>query len=190
MTHPEIIERLRRIGWRGDTLPAEGRQLARVVAQHRAGYELHDGEHLFGAQPAGHFLKRNLDPADRPSVGDFVEIESGKPPHIVQVQPRRTVLSRAAAGERYERQIIATNIDYVLVLTGLDGDFNPARIERYLSLTEGSGAQPVVLLSKLDTRDDAAAVLAALRERLPQGTPIHAINGKDPASIEDRKSVV
>ena len=183
MTEADIIERLRRIGWRGDTLPAAGRRLARVVAQHRAGYELHDGETLFGAQPAGHYLKRNMDPAERPAVGDFVEIEAGKPPHIVAVQPRRTVLSRAAAGERYERQIIATNIDYVLVLTGLDGDFNPARIERYLSLTEGSGAQPVVLLSKLDTRDDADELLAALRARLPEGTPIHAINGKDPANV-------
>lgn len=183
MTDFESIERLRRIGWRGETLPADGHRLARVVAQHRAGYELHDGENLFGAQPAGHFLKRGLDPAERPAVGDFVEIEEGKPPHIVKVLPRRTLLSRAAAGERYERQLIAANIDYVLVLTGLDGDFNPARIERYLSLTEGSGAQPVVLLSKLDTRDDAAEMIEALRSRLPAGTPVHPINGKDPASV-------
>jgi ribosome biogenesis GTPase len=183
MSDVETIERLRRIGWRGDTLPADGRRLARVVAQHRAGYELHDGETIFGAQPDGRFLKRGLDSTERPVVGDFVEIESGKPPHIVSISPRRTMLSRAAAGERYERQLIATNIDYVLVLTGLDGDFNPARIERYLSLTEDSGAQPVVLLSKLDTRDDAAEQIAALRARLPDSTPIHALNGKDDASV-------
>ncbi|GAB2588084.1 ribosome small subunit-dependent GTPase A [Dyella jejuensis] len=183
MTDAQSIEQLRHIGWRGQALPADGRRLARVVAQHRAGYELHDGEQVFGAQPAGHFLKRGLDPAERPAVGDFVEIEPGKPPHIVIVQPRRTVLSRAAAGERYERQVIAANIDYVLVLTGLDGDFSPARIERYLSLTEGSGAQPVVVLSKLDQRAEAAERTAELRARLPAGTPIHAINGKDPASV-------
>ena len=185
MSDAQTIEQLRHIGWRGLALPGEGRRLARVVAQHRAGYELHDGSQIFGAQPAGHFLKRGLDPAERPSVGDFVEIEPGKPPHIVTVQPRRTVLSRAAAGERYERQVIATNIDYVLVLTGLDGDFNPARIERYLSLTEGSGAQPVVILSKLDQREDAAERIAELRARLPADTPIHAINGKDPATVEE-----
>ncbi|EIM03743.1 ribosome small subunit-dependent GTPase A [Rhodanobacter denitrificans] len=183
MSEPEPIERLRRIGWRGDALPGAGLRLARVVAQHRAGYELHDGETLFSAQPDGHFLKRGLDPAARPVVGDFVELAPGRPPHIVKVLARRTVLSRAAAGERYERQLIATNIDYVLVLTGLDGDFNPARIERYLSLTEGSGAQPVVLLSKLDTREDAAAQIDALRARLPAGTPVHALNSKDPASV-------
>lgn len=183
MDHADTLERLRRIGWRSDTLSSEGLRLARVVAQHRAGYELHDGETSFAAQPDGRFLKRGLDPAERPVVGDFVEVQAGKPPHIINVLPRRTVLSRAAAGERYERQLIATNIDYVLVLTGLDGDFNPARIERYLSLTEGSGAQPVVLLSKLDTRSDAAEQIEALRQRLPDSTPVHAMNGKDPASV-------
>ncbi len=183
MSDAESIERLRRIGWRGEALPAAGLTLARVVAQHRAGYELHDGQTLFGAQPDGHFLKRGIDPGERPAVGDFVEVAAGTPPHIVSVSPRRTALTRAAAGERYERQLIATNIDYVLVLTGLDGDFNPARIERYLSLTEDSGAQPVVLLSKLDLLADAVARVDALRARLPAGTPIHALNGKDPASV-------
>jgi ribosome biogenesis GTPase len=182
MSNAETIERLRHIGWRGEVLPAEGLRLARVVAQHRAGYELHDGQVLFGAQPDGHFLKRGIDPAARPVVGDFVEVAAGKPPHILSVAPRRSVLSRAAAGERYERQLIATNIDYVLVLTGLDGDFNPARIERYLSLSEDSGAQSVVLLSKLDKCEDAAARIAALRERLPDATPIHALNCKDASS--------
>ncbi|MDO1527554.1 ribosome small subunit-dependent GTPase A [Fulvimonas sp. R45] len=183
MTDAQTLERLRRIGWRGEQLPAAGLRVARVAAQHRAGYELHDGEQSFGAQPAGHFLKRGLDPSERPAVGDFVEVETGHPPHIVRVLPRRTMLLRAAAGERYERQLIAANIDYVLVLTGLDGDFNPARIERYLSLTEDSGAQPVVVLSKLDVHADAAGRIDALRARLPGGTPVHAVNGKDPASV-------
>ena len=182
MSDAETIERLRRIGWRGEALPATGRRLARVVAQHRTGYELHDGEQSFGAQPAGHFLKRSLDPGERPAVGDFVEIEPGQPPHIVTVLPRRTVLTRAAAGERYARQVIATNIDCVLVLTGLDGDYSPARIERYLSLIEDSGARPVVLLSKTDLHADAEERIAELRARLAQGTVIHAINGKDAAS--------
>ncbi|MGH8234881.1 MAG: ribosome small subunit-dependent GTPase A, partial [Rhodanobacteraceae bacterium] len=123
---------LQRIGWRDDVpTTSSSLRLARVSAQHRAGYELHDGERIFNAQPAPKFLKRDLDPADRPAVGDFVLVETGTPSHIVEVLPRRSVLARAAAGERYARQIIATNIDIVFVLTGLDGDFNPARIERY-----------------------------------------------------------
>lgn len=182
MSDAELIAKLRQIGWRGDALPESGFSVARVVVQHRAGYELHDGQTVFGAQPDGRFLKRGFDPALRPVVGDFVEVEKGAPPHIRSVLPRRTTLSRAGAGERYQRQIIASNIDYVFVLTGLDEDFNPARIERYLSLTEGSGAKPVVLLSKADAGNDVVSRIASLRDRLPADTPILAINGKDPAS--------
>lgn len=177
---------VQRIGWQGQIppLPA-GHSLARVSAQHRAGYEVHDGERAFNAQPAPRFLKRNLDPAERPAVGDFVVIETGSPPRIVDVLPRRGVLARAAAGDRYARQIIATNIDTVFVLTGLDGDFNPARIERYLALIEGSGARAVVVLTKRDQVDAAQtdAAIAALHKRLPADTPVAAINGKDADSV-------
>lgn len=177
---------LPRIGWRGEVPPlAATQRLARVSAQHRAGYEVHDGERAFNAQPAPRYLKRNLEPAERPAVGDFVIVEAGTPPHIINVLPRRCVLTRAAAGERYARQIIATNIDTVFVLTGLDGDFNPARIERYLALIEATGAHAVVVLTKCDTREaaDVDTALADVRERLPDGTSVVAINGKDPASV-------
>jgi ribosome biogenesis GTPase len=177
---------LRRIGWRGELPPATDRlRLARVSAQHRAGYEVDDGDCTFNVQPAPKFLKRNLDPAARPAVGDFVLVEAGAPPHIAEVLPRRSVLTRAAAGERYARQVIAANIDIVLVLTGLGGDFNPARIERYLALVETSGAHAAVVLTKRDQMDaaDIEQAIATLRTRLRIGTPIHAINGKDSDSV-------
>jgi ribosome biogenesis GTPase len=175
------IEALRRIGWR-DAAPSA--RVVRVVAQHRAGYEVHDGREVFAAQPDGRFLKRRIDPAERPAVGDFVTLDDGEPPTIERILPRRSTLTRAAAGERYARQLIATNVDYVLVLTGLDGDYNPRRIERYLLLIEGSGAQPVVLLTKADCFADADEKSRALRERLPGDTPVHAINAKAPASVD------
>ena len=174
-----------RIGWRGP-LPTlgEGRTLARVSAQHRAGYELHDGAREFNAQPAPHFLKRSLDPEQRPAVGDFVVVAPGSPPHILEILPRRGALTRAAAGERYARQLIATNVDVVLVLMGLDEDFNPARAERYLALIEGSQAQPVIVLTKADKVEPERVqeALAEIVARLPAGTPLHAINGKDAGS--------
>lgn len=184
MSDPSDLTRLRHIGWREPALPDDPRRLARVVAQHRAGYEVHDGSVAFNAQPAGPFLKRGLDPSVRPAVGDFVFLDHASHPVIEAVLPRRSVLTRAAAGERYERQIIATNVDYVLVLTGLDGDFNPSRIERYLTLVEGSGAHPVVLLGKADTDVDVPAAIAALEARLPADAAVHAINAKDPATAD------
>ncbi|MDR3386646.1 MAG: ribosome small subunit-dependent GTPase A [Rudaea sp.] len=179
--------RLQAIGWRANTaaivVPPE-RRLARVIAQHRNGYRLHDGVNEFGAQPAPRFLRRSADAESRPAVGDFVLVAAGAPPSIEQVLPRRTVLSRAAAGERHVRQLIATNIDTVFVLMGLDGDFNPRRIERYIVLIQGSGALPVVVLTKIDKVDAAtsAQAVAELRAALP-GIELHAVNAKDSASI-------
>ena len=171
---------LQEIGWQGD-LPS--RPLARVVAQHRSGYEIHDGQDVQPAQPAGPFLKPGLEPEQRPAVGDFVFFLPGKPAEIEAIVPRRTTLVRAAAGERYQRQLIATNIDTVMVMTGLDGDFNPQRIERYLLLVAGSGVQSVVLLTKADTCADVPARVAALRQRLPDNTPVLAINAKSADSL-------
>ena len=92
----------------------------------------------FNAQPAPRFLKRDLDPAERPAVGDFVLVSPGTPPHDRKRAAAPHAAERAAAGESHQRQIIAANIDYVFVLNGLDGDFNPARIERYLCCSKAA----------------------------------------------------
>ncbi len=178
---------LARIGWCGElpSIPADppGLRIARVIAQHRAGYELHDGDQAFNAQPAPPFIKPGIDPSSRPAVGDFVLVTSAKPPSIERILPRRSELARAAAGERHLRQLIATNIDTVMVICGLDGDFNPARIERYLMLIEGSGASAVVALTKADISDDVETTINDLRKRVPASVPIHAINAKSASSI-------
>ncbi len=184
----EYERRLRQIGWRVGSAPVEvptGQRVARVIAQHRNGYRLHDGAAEFGAQPAPRFLHRRSDPSARPAVGDFVLVTVAATPVIEQVLPRRTVLSRAAAGERHQRQIIATNIDTVFVLMGLDGDFNPRRVERYLVLIEGSGAIAVVVLTKVDKVDNATSMqaVAELRAALPATVELLAINAKDRASV-------
>jgi ribosome biogenesis GTPase len=178
---------LRAIGWRapGASIAlGAGQRVARVIAQHRNGYRLHDGETEFPAQPAPHFLRRSTPHEERPGVGDFVVASDANHVIIEQVLPRRTLLSRAAAGERHQRQLIAANIDSVFVLMGLDGDFNARRIERYLLLIEGSGAKPVIVLTKFDKVENAAST--AMREELVAAVPdveTHAINAKDPASV-------
>lgn len=185
----DIEKGLDAIGWRAGTpLPQSvqpGWRIARVIAQHRNGYRVYDGMDELVARPAPRFLRRSADPAERPAVGDFALIDRADPAVIHELLPRRTVLARAAAGERYQRQIIATNIDAVFVLMGLDGDFNPRRIERYLALIQGSGAVPVIVLTKADKVDDAAkyTMFGELRALLPEHVDVQAINAKDAASL-------
>jgi len=185
---PDALTHLLAIGWPDDaaaraTLDAlpEGR-LARVSAQHRSGYTVATAaDHEFSAQALAAWMRPRFPAEDRAVVGDWVLLEPGTN-QIVALLPRRTLLKRAAAGEAYKQQPIAANIDTVLVVSGLDMDFNPRRLERYLVLVRASGAEPVLVLTKNDLHPDTdvAALLAGISA---QGVAIHRVNAKDPASV-------
>ncbi|MCC7248030.1 MAG: ribosome small subunit-dependent GTPase A, partial [Lysobacter sp.] len=107
---------------------------------------------------------------------------------IVALLPRRSAIKRAAAGEHYHQQIIAANVDTVFVVCGLDADFNPRRIERYLLLIRGAAGddapEAVVVLTKADKDgSDAAAAIASLSGLAAQGIAVCALNAKDPTDV-------
>ena len=163
---------------------------ARISEQHRSGYLVaetvdasHRAESLPEWQRAGSYRKGEITPESRPAVGDWVLIEGEAPNslRIVALLPRFSAIKRGAAGEHYKQQVIAANIDTVFVVSGLDADFNPRRIERYLLLVGGSGVQPVIVLTKSDK--DGADVEAALHELRALDVPVHAVNAKDRDSV-------
>ena len=161
---------------------------ARVVEQHRTGYVVAEGPgEARTAESPPEWARRRFPSQDRAAVGDWVLIEDGHAgrARIVALLPRHTTIKRAAAGEHYQQQLIAANIDTVFVVCGLDADFNPRRIERYLLLVRGGGAEPVVVLTKADKEgSDADAALGALAELAAQGITAVALNAKDRASVD------
>ena len=84
---------------------------------------------------------------------------------------------------RNTEQVLAANVDTVFLVTGLDGDFNLRRIERYLAAAYGTGAQPVVLLNKADLCDDPAGAVAEM-EGIAPGVPVHALSATEGAGLE------
>lgn len=96
------------------------------------------------------------------AVGDWVAValaraEASEDEVVVEhVLPRRTAFLRQAAGERSEPQAIAANVDRVFVITSVEGDFNPRRIERYLVAIRAGGADPYLVLTKADLSADVA----------------------------------
>ena len=164
-------------------------QPARVIEQHRSGYVVADAtDSAFTVEsppewqrPPG-YRKGKVAPEARAVVGDWVLVEDGK--RIVAMLPRHSAIKRGAAGEHYRQQLIAANIDVVLVVCGLDGDFNPRRIERYLLLVQADGVTPVVVLTKADRPGaDADAALAALSVVAGQGVAVLAVNAREPDSV-------
>ncbi|TWI05941.1 ribosome biogenesis GTPase [Luteimonas cucumeris] len=159
---------------------------ARVIEQHRSGYVVAEGPDDGARVESPPDWQRPRFPAqDRAAVGDWVLVAGGA---IVALLPRRSGIKRGAAGEHYKQQVIAANIDTVFVVCGLDADFNPRRIERYLLLVRSGGSEPVVVLTKADKAIEAEAssvdsAMAALVDLAAQDVAVRAVNAKDRDSV-------
>lgn len=84
-----------------------------------------------------------------PAVGDWVVLREDAPV-IERVLERHSKVSRKRPGKDMREQILAANIDVLFIVTALDHDYNPRRLERYLVLARESGARPVILINKAD----------------------------------------
>ena len=131
--------------------------LARVVEEHKSSYVLRTEKTELTATIRGTFHLT----VDFPKVGDFVEyveLTAGQAV-IERILPRKSVIIRNAS-ERSRNpaiqkpQVIATNVDIMFIVMGLDGDFNVRRLERYILLAKQSKITPVIILNKVDTVTD------------------------------------
>ncbi len=137
------------------------------------------------AQLSGH-LRYEAAPGQLPVTGDWVALRLSNQgaTQILAVLPRVTQFSRRAAGKADREQVIAANLDYAFLVTGLDNDFSPRRIERYLTAAWDSGSTPVVILNKLDLCADAPSRIHAV-EVVASGTTIHAVSALRGDGLEE-----
>ena len=116
-----------------------------------------DGERRVRAAAA----LRDAGPEAAPVVGDWVALEGER---VVAVLPRRTAFVRTVAGRASAAQVVAANLDLVLVVDALAGASRLRRVERYLAVAWSSGAMPVVVLTKADLCDDVPAAVQQVAE--------------------------
>jgi ribosome biogenesis GTPase / thiamine phosphate phosphatase len=159
--------------------PYEGDGLVpgRVAVQHRGAYVVCTETGDVSAELAGR-LRHDAVSGDLPVAGDWVVLrphEHGSGATIHALLERRTAVSRKAAFQVVEEQVLAANVDVVLLMTGLDGDFNLRRLERYLATAWESGAQPAIVLSKADLSDNVEAAVAEV-EAVALGVPVHPVS--------------
>lgn len=123
--------------------------------------------------------------ADYPAVGDWLALEPMDDPSIAALRailPRTSAFSRGQSGaaradSNVSEQVVAANIDTVLLVAGLAGDYNVRRMERYLALAWSSGADPVVLLNKADLCPDVDARIQEVAA-IAGDVPIHALSAR------------
>jgi ribosome biogenesis GTPase len=161
--------------------PGAGHLPARVVAAHRGTWDVLTaaGAAALEGRVAGR-LRHEAGPAELPVVGDWVVVDARpaeRSATVHAVLPRRTQLRRKAPADHGAPfQVLAANVDVVLVATSLNRELNPRRIERYLAMAWESGARPVVVLTKVDLARDPVevAVAEAQLEEVAAGVPVVA----------------
>lgn len=161
---------------------------ARVAREDRDRYVVLDESGARPAELAGRLRHEARTRADMPAVGDWVAVRPGaaSPAIIEAVLPRTSAFVRKDVGDAAIEQVVAANVDTVFLVSGLDLDYNPRRIERYLAAAWESGATPVVVLNKADLDPDRDARVAEVEALAPGAAVIavSALEGDGIAALE------
>ena len=176
---------LEQLGWNSDLQKHfSGSSLrncipARVAEENRDHYRVFSQYGELLATIAGKLRFYAEGRSNFPAVGDWVLITprlTESRATIETILPRSTVLARKTAGKTFQEQVIATNIDTIFIVTSINQDLNPRRMERYLAIAWESGSSPVVLLNKADLCSDSTHFQESMQEVAP-AVPVHALSG-------------
>jgi ribosome biogenesis GTPase / thiamine phosphate phosphatase len=134
----------------------DGFEIGRVIAEHKERYIVKTTGGEFEAEITGNMRFTANSRLDFPAVGDWVALKTYDSDFalIHQILPRSSIIKRQAVGQIGEIQVIAANIDYAFIVQAADRDFNINRLERYLTICNGSKVKPVIILSKIDLIDE------------------------------------
>ncbi len=127
-------------------------QSGRIILEHKERYIIKTDTGEFEGELLGNLRFSAVSREDFPAVGDWVafsEFDKGKA-IIHAIYPRKSIIERQAVGKTGQIQIIATNVDFGLIVQSVNRDFNINRLERYLTICYASKIQPIIVLNKID----------------------------------------
>ena len=151
----------------------------RVAVVHRDLCRVITVEGEFDTRVSGKFRRAAGAKSTFPTVGDWAAVSFSEAKDQLKLHallPRSSRFSRKVPGMTSEEQILAANIDIAFLVTSLDMDFSPRRIERYLTTSYDCGAKPVILLTKPDLNPKADSLKAEMEAAVP-AVPVFLING-------------
>jgi ribosome biogenesis GTPase len=157
----------------------------RVVVQQRNGYLVATDQGELRAKPSGR-LRHEAREIGHPAVGDWVAMSVNAAERTATIHallPRRTAFIRRAADSLQTPQVIAANVDLAFIVTSMNGDLNPRRIERYLAAAWQSGARPVIVLTKSDLVAETGSQTAEI-EALAAGCPVVGISARQGVGLD------
>ncbi len=165
--------------------------IGRVAVEYRNLYKIYteNGEVL--ASVSGKMINSATGRDDYPAVGDWVMLDKIKEHDdraiIRRILKRKSKFSRKVAGNSFDEQIIAANIDISFICMSLNNNFNLRRLERYITIAWDSGSRPVVLLTKADLCEDVDEKLEQTSDIL-FGVDVHCISCVSKSGIFEVKN--
>ncbi len=154
----------------------------RVLAVHRGTIE------VAGPAFSGRFPTNMLEEAEdesRATVGDWLLLDQ-QTRRLTRLLERRSLFKRKEPGTGRSIQLIAANVDTLLIVSSCNQDFNLARLERYLALAREAEVQAIIVLTKADLTDDSGAYAAKAAKLLP-GLLVECVDARSAADIETLK---
>ncbi|AEW97103.1 MULTISPECIES: ribosome small subunit-dependent GTPase A [Streptomycetaceae] len=124
------------------------------------------------------------DPLAWVCTGDWAALDpSGDPVLVRELLPRRTTLVRNTSSKRSEGQVLAANVDTVVIAVSIAAELDLGRVERFLALAWESGAQPVVALTKADLVPEVDHLVTDVATVAP-GAPVFAVSAATGSGLE------
>lgn len=141
--------------------------IARIISEHKGSYFLSDGTNEYYSEISGKLIFESSTKKDLPVTGDWVRVKKTGDENfciIEEVLPRKNLLSRKNPGNKQEEQPIASNIDGILIVMGLDHNFNLARLERFLTASLEITTDVSIVLTKSDLCENLDVRLNEIRK--------------------------
>ena len=167
--------------------------IGRVVSEHKERYIVKTEKGEFEAEITGNMRFAAKNREDFPAVGDWVSLTVYDSDFSIihEILPRFSIISRQAVGQFGEIQIIATNIDYALLVQAVDRDFNINRLERYLTICYSSKVSPIIVLTKTDLIGEQAKseIIERINQRI-NNISVFPISNKTQDGYEALKMII
>ena len=168
-------------------------EIGRVVSEHKERYIVKTVTNEYEAEITGNLRFSAKSREDFPAVGDWVAltIVDSDFSIIHSILPRLSAISRQAIDKFGEVQLIATNIDYALLVQAADRDFNINRLERYLTICNSSKVSPIIVLTKIDLIDEqrAAELVEGIKARI-KNVPIIPVSNESQDGYDKLMTII
>lgn len=177
---------------RTETTQPDEKNIGRVSVENKTNFVLQTAEGELQGIIQGKFRHATKNQSDFPKVGDWVVFEKLRNEDkaiIKQVLPRYSMIARKSAGESTAPQIIASNVDSLFIVYGLDKPFNAPLIERYLSMAYEGGVEPIIILNKTDSAKSVSKLVKDA-EALSAGLTVHAISARNKTGMSEVEALV